>query len=89
MNYVNERCGLEEAFEYAFGKAWPYTISDEDLKQREENARFEELARQELYEQRKDNFWRQELMNVSIIARGNNHYRKVHCAKIKARKGWR
>lgn len=79
----------KELFEDALGEAWPYTISDADLKQLEENASFAELARQELAEQRKDNFWRQERRNVSLRTRWENHYRKVHCAKIKARKGWR
>lgn len=88
MNDVTERCGTMEAFDDALGEAWPYTISECDLKQLEENARFAELARQELAAQRKDNFWRQERRNVSLQARGNNHDRKVHCARIKARKWW-
>lgn len=40
MNYVNERCGFYEAFEDALGEAWPYTISEVELKQLDENASY-------------------------------------------------
>ena len=63
-----------------------YTEVDKSLC---EDAPFEEMLRQENRDCRRENLLRQERRNVSLRARGDNHYRKVHSASIKARKGWR
>ena len=66
-----------------------YRETESDLKRMEEEAEFLELLRVENFDERRENLRRQESRNISLLARGDNHYRKAHCGLIKARKGWR
>ena len=66
-----------------------YRETESDLKRMEEEAEFLELLRVENFDERRENLRRQESRNISLQARGDNHYRKAHCGLIKARKGWR
>ena len=59
------------------------------LKRMEEDAALIELLRVENFDASRENLRRQESRNISLRARGDNHYRKAHCGLIKARKGWR
>ena len=68
---------------------WCYRATEADLKRMEEDAAFIELLRVENFDERRENLRRQESRNISLRARGDNHYRKAHCGLIKARKGWR
>ena len=63
--------------------------TDADIKRLEEYAAFLESIQDDNREQRRYNLLRQERRNISLRSRGDNHYRKVHCGLIKARKGWR
>lgn len=75
---------------YADEDCWiTYQAAESDLKRLEEDFAFEDFIRTENREQRRDNLMRQERRNISMKARGDNHYRKTHSAQIKARKGWR
>ena len=76
--------------EYDLCDCWTTCRSTEsDLKRMEEDADFIELLRVENFDARRENLRRQESRNISLRARGDNHYRKAHCGLIKARKGWR
>lgn len=66
-----------------------YYASEAALKEIEEFEAFHELLRLEQRDQARESRIRQERRNISLRARGDNHYRKVHCGLIKARKGWR
>lgn len=66
-----------------------YRATESDLKRTEEEAAFLELLRVENFDERRYNLRRQEVRNISLRARGDNHYRKAHCGLIRARKGWR
>lgn len=66
-----------------------YRATEADLKQMEEDAAFIELLRVGNFDARRENLRRQESRNISLRARGDNHYRKAHCGLIKARKGLR
>lgn len=66
-----------------------YRAAEDDLKRMEEDAAFIELLTLEKRDQARESRIRQERRNISLRARGDNHYRKVHCGLIKARKGWR
>lgn len=69
---------------------WPlYTIDECDVKATEMDCAFERSLAEENRAERIENLRRQESRNISMKARGDNHYRKTHCAQIKARKGWR
>lgn len=75
---------------YDFCDCWTtYYATDADMKRLEEDAAFFDFIREDNREQRRENLLRQERRNISLRARGDNHYRKVHCGLIKARKGWR
>lgn len=76
--------------EYDLCDCWTICRATEaDLKHMEEDADFIELLRVENFDARRENLRRQESRNISLRARGDNHYRKAHCGLIKARKGWR
>lgn len=76
--------------EYDLFDCWtPYRATEDDLKRMEEYAEFLDLLRLEKFDERRENLRRQESLNISLRARGDNHYRKAHCGLIKARKGWR
>ena len=66
-----------------------FRATEADLKRMKEDAAFIELLRVENFDARRENLRRQESRNISLRARGDNHYRKAHCGLIKARKGWR
>ena len=75
---------------YADEDRWiTYQATESDLKRLDLDADFFDLLRSENREQRRENLMRQERRNISMKARGDNHYRKTHSAQIKARKGWR
>ena len=76
--------------EYDLCDCWTTCRATEaDLKRMKEDADFIELLRVENFDARRENLRRQESRNISLRARGYNHYRKAHCGLIKARKGWR
>ena len=76
--------------EYDLCDCWTTCRATEaDLKRMEKDADFIELLRVENFDARRENLRRQESRNISLRARGDNHYRKSHCGLIKARKGWR
>ena len=76
--------------EYYLFDCWtPYRATEAGLKRMEEDAAFLDLLRLEQFDERRENLRRQESLNISLRARGDNHYRKAHCGLIKARKGWR
>ena len=76
--------------EYDLCDCWTTCRATEaDLKRMKEDAAFIELLRVENFDARLENLRRQESRNISLRARGDNHYRKAHCGLIKARKGWR
>lgn len=76
--------------EYDLCDCWTTCRATEaDLKRMEEDAALIELLRVENFDARRENLRRQESRNISLRARGDNHYRKAHCGLIKARKGWR
>ena len=76
--------------EYDLCDCWTTCRATEaDLKRMKEDAAFIELLRVENFDARLENLRRQESLNISLRARGDNHYRKAHCGLIKARKGWR
>ena len=76
--------------EYDLCDCWTTCRAAEaDLKRMEEDAALIELLRVENFDARRENLRRQESRNISLRARGDNHYRKAHCGLIKARKGWR
>ena len=66
-----------------------YLATESGLNRMEEDADFIELLRVENFDARRENLRRQESRNISLRARGDNHYRKAHCGLIKARKGRR
>lgn len=66
-----------------------YYANESTLKEIEESEAFLELLRLEQRDERRESLRRQEVRNISLRARWDNHYRKVHCGLIKARKGWR
>ena len=66
-----------------------YYTTDFDMKRLEEDEMFLDFLQDDNREQRRYNLLRQERRNISLRSRGDNHYRKVHCVLIKARKGWR
>ena len=76
--------------EYDLFDCWTnYRATESGLKRMDEDAAFIELLRVENFDARRENLRRQESRNISLRARGDNHYRKAHCGLIKARKGWR
>ena len=76
--------------EYDLFDCWTHCRATEaDLKRMVEDAAFIELLRVKNFDERRENLRRQESRNISLRARGDNHYRKAHCGLIKARKGWR
>lgn len=76
--------------EYDLFDCWtPCRATEADLKRMEEDAAFLDRLRLEQFDERRENLRRQESRNISLRARGDNHYRKAHCGLIKARKGWR
>ena len=76
--------------EYDLFDCWtPYRATEADLKRMEEDAAFLDGLRKEQFDERRENLRRQESRNISLRARGDNHYRKAHCGLIKASKGWR
>lgn len=75
---------------YDFCDCWTtYRATESELKRLEEDAAFFDFLLEDNREQRRENLLRQERRNISLRARGDNHYRKVHCGLIKSRKGWR
>ena len=76
--------------EYDIFDCWtPCRATEDDLKRNEEEEAFLDLLRLDQFDERRENLRRQESRNISLRARGDNHYRKAHCGRIKARKGWR
>ena len=66
-----------------------YRATEADLKRMEEDEAFLDRLRLEQFDERRENLRRQVSRNISLRARGDNHYRKANCGLIKARKGWR
>ena len=76
--------------EYDLCDCWTTCRATEaDQRRMEEDAALIELLRVENFDARRESLRRQESRNISLRARGDNHYRKAHCGLIKARKGWR